>query len=383
MRRYPLITAALLTVGGLAAAPIPPAQAALFGQQPIAEQQAVVILRPLGINRYDVLVIEEKQIGSQRCWRDRGDGTVEPLLLNFDFTGICDRATDSNGYSLRMGGEDLGLRYRLEVRTQESQALLVAVPFDGRSPTIPLGTTRSLARDFLKVDLLPNWKLARRTYEGQPLGHYYFFADQTLAAYSASNPNLVAIAPQRTPSAALRPVTPSPLPSGGDQQPIPIPVVRLDQPNLSPSPTSSPAIPITPAPAAALPLRSPNVPVAQQPTPVTPRPTPSLRPLRSPTPAPTATTPTPSSASNPDRFTISRTGQLSSDAFLVIVPVTAGSPQALIQRIQQLGVPASNIFERGPREVALGPFRNRTLAEQWQTHLSQQGGLTGRVEFGR
>lgn len=371
MRCHPLITAALLTTGGLLATPIPPAQAALFGQQPIADQQAVVILRPLGSSRYDVLVIEEKQIGSQRCWRDRGDGTVEPLLLNFDFTGICDRATDSNGYSLRMGGEDLGLRYRLEVRIQDNQALLVAVPFDGRSPTLPLGTTRSLARDFLKVDLLPTWKLTRRTYEGQPLSHYYFTAEQTLAAYSASNPNLVAIAPQRT-SSSLRPTTPPRLPSSNDQQPISIPVVRLDQSGLSSPSINSSAIPITPAPAAATPLRSPNAAPSIQP--------PSI-PLRSNTPAPTTTTP--SNASNPDRFTISRTGQLSSDAFLVIVPVASGSPQELIQRIQQLGVPASNIFERGSREVALGPFRNRSLAEQWQSHLSQQGGLNGRVEFGR
>ncbi|WP_338461793.1 DUF3747 domain-containing protein [Synechococcus elongatus IITB7] len=378
MRCHPLITTALLTTGGLLATPIPPAQAALFGQQSIADQQAVVVLRPLGSSRYDVLVIEEKQVGSQRCWRDRGNGIVEPLLLNFDFTGICDRATDSNGYSLRMGGEDLGLRYRLEVRTQESQALLVAVPFDGRGPTIPLGTTRSLTRDFLKVDLLPNWKLARRTYQGQPLGHYYFSAEQTLAAYSASNPSLVAIAPQRTPSASLRPATPSLLPSSGDQQPIPIPVVRLDQPNLSPSPTTSPTIPITPAPAAASPLRSPSSPAVLRPTPSTP----SLRPLRPTTLAPTSPAPS-NNPSPPDRFTISRTGQLSSDAFLVIVPVASGSSQELIQRIQQLGVPASNIFERGSREVALGPFRNRSLAEQWQSHLSQQGGLNGRVEFGR
>ena len=35
------------------------------------------------------------------------------MLATFDFTGICNRYIDGNGYSLRIGGDDLGTRYRL------------------------------------------------------------------------------------------------------------------------------------------------------------------------------------------------------------------------------------------------------------------------------
>ena len=35
---------------------------------------------------------------------DNGPTTVKPLLATFDFTGICGRYMDSNGYSVRIGG---------------------------------------------------------------------------------------------------------------------------------------------------------------------------------------------------------------------------------------------------------------------------------------
>jgi hypothetical protein len=48
--------------------------------------------------------------GKQKCWSESGSNPVmiDPLLLNFDFTGICRRATDSNGYSIRLDGRISG-----------------------------------------------------------------------------------------------------------------------------------------------------------------------------------------------------------------------------------------------------------------------------------
>ena len=43
---------------------------------------------------------------------------VDPSLNRFDFTCICSRYLDSNGYSLRSGGADLRSRVRLRLRQQ-------------------------------------------------------------------------------------------------------------------------------------------------------------------------------------------------------------------------------------------------------------------------
>jgi hypothetical protein len=53
---------------------------------------------------------------------------VDPLLSSFDFTGVCNRYIDGNGYSLRLGGDDLGTRYRLTVVKTGSDIELLAAP---------------------------------------------------------------------------------------------------------------------------------------------------------------------------------------------------------------------------------------------------------------
>ena len=42
----------------------------------------------------------------------------------FNFTGICGRYIDSNGYSLRSGGEDQVSRVRLRLRQKDEELLL-------------------------------------------------------------------------------------------------------------------------------------------------------------------------------------------------------------------------------------------------------------------
>src|SRR6056297_3510108 len=79
-----------------------PANASTFEEQTIQQNNVVAIARPYGQGKYDLLIIE--QIPDKRaCWTESGSNPVlvDPLLLNFDFTGICRRATDSNGYSIR------------------------------------------------------------------------------------------------------------------------------------------------------------------------------------------------------------------------------------------------------------------------------------------
>ena len=69
-----------------------------------------MLAQAIGRAQWKLLVLE--QIKAQpRCWRARQDGLVEPSLNRFNFSGICKRYLDSNGYSLRSGGQDLGTRF--------------------------------------------------------------------------------------------------------------------------------------------------------------------------------------------------------------------------------------------------------------------------------
>jgi hypothetical protein len=78
-----------------------------------------VLARPVGQADWTLLVLE--QIGPQpRCWLPRADGLVDPSLNRFDYSGICGRYLDSNGYSLRAGGVDLAASHRLRLQQQGS-----------------------------------------------------------------------------------------------------------------------------------------------------------------------------------------------------------------------------------------------------------------------
>ena len=88
-----------------------PAAASLFDQTEVRQDDFIAIASPVGQTGNHQLLIVEQVSDSRDCWSESGSSPtlVEPLLLNFNFSGICGRSTDSNGYSIRAGGEDLGL----------------------------------------------------------------------------------------------------------------------------------------------------------------------------------------------------------------------------------------------------------------------------------
>jgi N-acetylmuramoyl-L-alanine amidase len=141
------------------------------------------------------------------CWQERGDKPVivDPLLLNFDFTGSCDRRTDSNGYSLRVNGQDLAGQYRLEISTRQDDLVLFARPSRDRNlPALEIGRTQGRQQGFLKIQLNPGWQLTRRLHRGTPLGHIYLSHDQPLPGFTVGQ-----AAP---PSGPIPPPQPSPPP---------------------------------------------------------------------------------------------------------------------------------------------------------------------------
>ncbi|MEM9903745.1 MAG: DUF3747 domain-containing protein [Cyanobacteria bacterium P01_D01_bin.44] len=202
------------------------APSAQFEQSPIQADRVVAVAEPVNNGQlYNLLILE--QISSVRqCWEEQAGTptTITPLLLSFDFTGICGRSSDSNGYSVRIGGEDT--RYRLEVRQRQNDLVLQAVPspLQRNLPTIEIGRTNGVANGFVKIQLNAGWEMTRRLYNGQALGHIYLTNNQTfdavIAAAGGSRPT-----PSPTPTPTVRPsVTPPSLPAPPSSgRPLPTP----------------------------------------------------------------------------------------------------------------------------------------------------------------
>ncbi|HAC62723.1 MAG TPA: S-layer protein [Cyanothece sp. UBA12306] len=180
----PLRLATLATVTFSSLIPFnTPVKASTFEEQALNQEGVIAIARPYGQNKYDLLIIEQIP-DKQACWAESGSNPVlvEPLLLNFDFTGICRRATDSNGYSIRVDGNDLGLDYLLRLVPRGGELVLVGTPRSGNYTEIVLGSTKGLASGFMKVILNPGWQFSKRAYQGKTLGHFYISGSQAAIA---------------------------------------------------------------------------------------------------------------------------------------------------------------------------------------------------------
>jgi N-acetylmuramoyl-L-alanine amidase len=177
--KLPLRLAVLVTAVFTNIIPFNSVKASTFDEQPIDQTKVIAIARPYGSNKYDLLVIEQIP-GKKACWQESGSQPVlvEPLLLNYDFTGICRRSTDSNGYSIRISGKDYGLDYLLRLIERNGELVLIGTNRANPSQEIVVGTTQGLSKGFLKIILNPGWQFTRRTFQGRALGHFYFSRDQ-------------------------------------------------------------------------------------------------------------------------------------------------------------------------------------------------------------
>ncbi len=184
MTRTYLALAGLALAGGAALPLVHPPLAAAVGIFQTAEVEAdrfAVLARPVGDNDWTLLVLE--QLAAQpSCWEDRKDGLVDPALNRFDYSGICNRYLDSNGYSLRVAEEDMGTSYRLRVQQVGSRLELQAFSPDSATVLV-LGSGQVPLRDrdaFVALRLEPGWELKRRTYGERALSHIYFASPTSL-----------------------------------------------------------------------------------------------------------------------------------------------------------------------------------------------------------
>ena len=146
---------------------------------------------------YQLWLIRARQPGAS-CFSVQGDdpGVVQPLWR--ENTNQCAPTSDSNGYSIRVGGVDLGTKYALVVQESDGELVLMGKPFSGKSFLI--GRTGGISDNgYTEIDLEPGWRITQRTYEGQPLGHFYYTNDATLAELTSGDPIVVNPTPDPDP----------------------------------------------------------------------------------------------------------------------------------------------------------------------------------------
>lgn len=276
MTRLKLVALSTLALSSLT--PLKPADAALFSKADLDPGKLALIASPYGNNAHQLLIVEQVS-NSRACWSERSISptVVDPLLANFDFTGICGRSTDANGYSIRMGDQDLGMQYSLRVVQRNGDLLLVGVSNrDRTAPEIPIGRAGGVTNGFAKLYLNSGWRITRRVYNNQALGHFYLTNDQPLnSAIAAAPVQLPVPRPLPVPQPALPSVsrpeivitpssgTPSLFPRPASTSvPIPVPPPESASATGSTRPAVRP-LPL-PTPSAAIPT---TIPVSKPKTP--------------------------------------------------------------------------------------------------------------------
>ena len=184
-----LLTGTSLVLGASSAA-LPGGTRSLFDSKPLNQEQFAILARAVGRDSWKLLVLEQIK-ARPLCWKDQADGLVEPSLNSFDFTGICSRYLDSNGYSLRTAGEDTQKSVRLRLR-QGQRGLELHALDPNRSTAVVVARARQARRNkdaFVKLKMEPGWRLERRAYQGRTLSHVYFANSESLNQLRAKASN--------------------------------------------------------------------------------------------------------------------------------------------------------------------------------------------------
>ncbi|NEN88059.1 MAG: DUF3747 domain-containing protein [Okeania sp. SIO3H1] len=157
-----------------------------FDEVEIDQNQVIATAMPLsdlnGYSGYKLIILEQRS-NERPCWSESETGLypilVEPLLLDFNFSGICGRTTDSNGYSIRVDGNDLSVSHRLILQNVGGEIKLFGISLTGDKKLI--GRSRGLSNGMMKIFLEPGWQFTKRSYQGKVLGHFYFSYDSFAA----------------------------------------------------------------------------------------------------------------------------------------------------------------------------------------------------------
>ena len=185
--------AAAATIGVLSSAL--PAVSVDFDAAEVDQARFLSVAIPGGsLIPYQLWLIRENQAGAE-CFSVSGTnpGIVEPLWRQ---NNACGTSSDSNGYSIRVDGEDLGTSYSLAVKESEGELILLGQPLSGRSFVI--GRTGGISPNgYTEIELSPGWRITQRSYQGSTTGHFYYTNDATLAELESGED--IATGPSPTP----------------------------------------------------------------------------------------------------------------------------------------------------------------------------------------
>ncbi|MEM6520071.1 MAG: DUF3747 domain-containing protein [Cyanobacteria bacterium P01_D01_bin.71] len=173
-----LAVAAAATIGVLGSTITP--SNANFGAAELDQDMFLSVAIPAGsLIPYKLWLIRENQPGAN-CWGLDGNSPtiVDPVWTTN--VGPCGTTSDTNGYSIRVGGEELRTRYALTVQESDGELLLLGKPLTGKPFVI--GRTGGISpQGYMQIELEPGWRITQRTFEGQRLSHFYYTNDLTLA----------------------------------------------------------------------------------------------------------------------------------------------------------------------------------------------------------
>lgn len=158
-----------------------------FGTIAINEANFLVVSVPGSVAQPHRLYIVEQLAASPACWQIINPGG-EPTQINalwntFDFSGVCRLQRDSNGYAVRLNGQDVS-GARFEVNEKDGDLLLQFAPSTISRDRITIGRANGISPSgFTQLDLNPGWSLTKRTYNGVIVSSnlIYFTNNLTLA----------------------------------------------------------------------------------------------------------------------------------------------------------------------------------------------------------
>jgi len=208
---------------------------AQLSQQELDQNGVTLVASPYQNGEQHQLLILEQLTNAKACWSEQKTQTftvINPLLLGFDFSGICGRATDSNGFSIRMGNRDFDWRYALQVVEKENDLILIARNTTQKKtlPDLLIGRVGANTTGFGKIILQPGWRVTRRIAEGKLTGHFYLTHDRTVEEVAAAMQGLP------TPAANILTTAPTVMPIVSGSGPVAEPVVLQEAANVPPAP---------------------------------------------------------------------------------------------------------------------------------------------------
>lgn len=181
----------LLAVSAIASSAMmvaPQAKAVSFQEQQVDQGDFAVVAVPFGYQEHRLEIIEQIA-GEKQCWSESGSAPVELdlLLLDFDHTDSCRRVINTNGYTLRLNGQDDRVAHVVKIVENNGELQLVAFHKDPTQPSVVIGRTNGISDKAMKIILNPGWQISKRVHQGEVIDHIYLSGASGANTYTASS----------------------------------------------------------------------------------------------------------------------------------------------------------------------------------------------------